>query len=93
MDRIDDNIRSSYTFGRKIKRIDQAFENVRDYTMGKTDHHTPKTLIADAKIKKHYDIESYKTMLKNSQKIIQECVTKHGALGVTAIVKALIESI
>ena len=86
-------IRKSRQFGRQVKRIEHAFENVREYTLGRTKIHTPTSFIADAKIKKHYDITRYRQLLEKSRKTIASCREKYGNLGITKIVKEIINII
>ena len=86
-------IRNSRQFGRRIKRIERAFENVKEYTMKNEITHTPVSFIADAKIKKHYDIIRYHLLLAKAQSTISECRAKYGQLGITEIVKNIIAKI
>ena len=86
-------IRNSQQFGRRIKRIERAFENVKEYTLNNKDVHTTTSFIADAKIKKHYDITRYHLLLAKAQSTISECRAKYGQLGITKVVKEIINSI
>lgn len=80
-------------FGRRIKRIERAFENASEYSLNKTKTHNPKTFIADAKIKKHYDIIRYHLLLEKAQETIAFCRAKYGKLGITEVVKRIIDAI
>ena len=83
---------ASKQFGRQIRRLDYAFENVKDYTMGTTTIHTPTSLVADAKIKKHYNLYRYKQLIENHSDLIAQCRAKYGHLGITKVIEEIIAS-
>lgn len=83
-------ITNSIKFGRQVRRMDQAFENVKKYALGQEKEFTPTSFIADAKIKKHYDFAKYRLFLEQSQEVITATRKKYGKYGITAVIRKII---